>query len=514
MPSNSFNLLGLPNELIHEVLSHCTSPRDVFNITRTCKNLQGICKSRQIWLSLLQNLDVTQAPDITPYDYLENFSTEEISSKVVRAVRLAYNMQINGALCYVQEKSLSINPHIPHVLESNATNVKRIGPQLLPGGNHAFLVNRGKLELWSFDPTACTPVWVAEKPGVPSVCSAFDFELVQDGEALNVAAAFSTRSGKIIRVYEFDFRSQEGKFMFERSIRDYSFPQLVVRGDIVMAIFQGSGRIFLLNWKIQGVIVLDYIPVSHPSHPLNSVAVLVDHHIVIASKFGTRHLKLAAISLSSLDGQWSTHSQWWKWKCIAYSSKIAHANDGEDQGVACLRLSDVPLDMDDNGMPGGKGPWLLAMHAFTPAWRKRTDPNVPVPGEIFVVAHHELSDKSHQLLSYRVKLSAHTVDVARRETAASDIIWNLSLVTRGCSEVPVKPMGISISNTGHMFMLHDGFVLCCQLFCSGKQPANKLSIHADILKDPKLCPTVMTVEPVTGALVIRTPGSLRVAQPE
>ncbi|KAH8108846.1 hypothetical protein DFH11DRAFT_1630686 [Phellopilus nigrolimitatus] len=70
------------------------------------------------------------------------------------------------------------------------------------------------------------------------------------------------------------------------------------------------------------------------------------------------------------------------------------------------------------------------------------------------------------------------------------------------------------SHTGHMFMLHDGFVLCYQLFCSGTQPANKLSIHADILKDTKLCPTVMTVEPVTGTLVIRTPGSLRVAQPE
>lgn len=226
-------------------------------------------------------------------------------------------------------------------------------------------------------------------------------------------------------------------------------------------------------------------------------ALLGDHHIVIAANFGTEKLKLASISLSSLDGHWSQSSRMKEWKIIDYSSKIAQADEVEDQGVACLCLENIK-----DGQP-----MLFAMHAFTPAWRKNTDPNVPVPGEIFVVADRELSDESYQLQSYRIQLSA-------RRVVAPDVTWHLSLVKKGCSatQLPVRDMDISISHTGHLFTLYIGSVLCFQLFCSDAQPANELSIRADVLNDTRVGPALMTVEPVSGALVIKTPDSLRVVQ--
>ncbi|KAH8108876.1 hypothetical protein DFH11DRAFT_1861994 [Phellopilus nigrolimitatus] len=482
------NFPHVPSGLIDQIHSYCTSPKDAFNLARICKALQVICKSRQIWLSSLQNLDVAQAPGITPSDQLDSLLTEVIILKVVRAVRLAHNMKAHGPLRYVQT---DINPHI---LQNKKKDLFLVlsdctDPQLLPGGHHSLFIKDGRLELWALKPAASEPVWVAEGP---NSCSTFDFELVQGGKALTVAAAYETQIGWLIRVYKFDFKSQKGGIIMERTIQDtFSAPQLMVRANFVMVSFQTLGQIFLLNWKIHGGIILEYLK------PGAEAALLGDHHIVIAANFGTENLKLASISLSSLDEHWSQKSNPKEWKRNNYSSRIAQADKVEDQGVACLCLENIK-----DGQP-----MLFAMHAFTPAWRKNTDPNVPVPGEIFVVADRELSDESYQLQSYRIQLSA-------RRVVAPDVTWHLSLVKQGCSvtQLPVRDMDISISHTGHVFALQNGTVLCYQLFCSDAQPANELSIQADG-SNTGLRPTRMTVEPVSGALVIRTLDTLRVAQP-
>ncbi|KAH8108881.1 hypothetical protein DFH11DRAFT_1819090 [Phellopilus nigrolimitatus] len=454
--SENSKLLGLrvSDELIIEILSYCTSPKDAFNLTRTCKTLQGIGKSRRVWLSLLQNLDVTQAPDITPYDQLDSLSTEVIISKVFRAVRLAHSMKTYGTLRYVQT---DINPH---VLQDNVHHVGCTYPQLLPDG---------RLELWALKPAASTPIWVAEGP---NFCSVLGFELAQDGKALTVAAAYETQIGWIDQIW-LTFLPLPGS---SRTIEDiFSTPQLMVRANFVMVFFQTNEQIFLLNWKTHSGIELGYVEPAVPyiDQVEAQAALLGDHHIVIAANFGTEKLKLASISLSSLDGHWSQSSRMKEWKIIDYSSKIAQADEVEDQGVACLCLENIK-----DGQP-----MLFAMHAFTPAWRKNTDPNVPVPGEIFVVADRELSDESYQLQSYRIQLSA-------RRVVAPDVTWRLSLVKQGCSATQLP------------------------LFCSDAQPANELSIRADVLNDTRVGPALMTVEPVSGALVIKTPDSLRVVQLE
>ena len=68
----------------------------------------------------------------------------------------------------------------------------------------------------------------------------------------------------------------------------------------------------------------------------------------------------------------------------------------------------------------------------------------------------------------------------------------------------------SISNAGTMFSLTDKFN-CYTLFSSLPQPTNVLPVVPDIIPEGiEADPTVVNVEPTSGALAVGTPGLLKI----
>ncbi|KAH8116240.1 hypothetical protein DFH11DRAFT_1827817 [Phellopilus nigrolimitatus] len=435
---NKRDLSSLPPEMFAEVIRNC-HPKDVAHMRQTCKGAKHFCDSRDVQKSLLQKLDVTQAPNITPDEWTASMR-----------------------------------------------------PRLLPGGRYVLLVNGEDLQLWSFEHS--TRVWVAESPNANfRICDTFDFELLQGGKVLIITAGFSNPGERFVCVYKFDFASQKGTCVFKCGIPDSDLsPQLMVRGELVMASYQRRNQIILFNWKNSEAVILDY----HHVNIASLGALVEDHHIIIALRVKYRDLEVAAISVSSLDGKWTNVRQA-QWKHVVYS--FSQENEVENRDVLCLTLP--------NQSGGNVWRRILGMHAFTPAWYPKT--KIPGTAEIFVVAYEILEDSSANLVSYRVQLSGHAVGVARRAVAAPGIAWRLSLVAQDravVKEFPPCPSVQNISNAGRMFARRGKDVYCYQLFCKNQQPVGYSRIPGP--DEPK----VMSVEPVSGAVVIGAQGLLRVAR--
>ena len=112
---------------------------------------------------------------------------EELHKRTITAVRNSRAWRTPGALRFEQEISLSIDP-LTLVGEDGGTGgFERIDPRLLPGGRHALLENHGRLELWSLVPRA--RMWTAA-PSREADCIAFDFEVIEGGDAMMIAALF------------------------------------------------------------------------------------------------------------------------------------------------------------------------------------------------------------------------------------------------------------------------------------------------------------------------------------
>lgn len=196
-----------------------------------------------------------------------------------------------------------------------------------------------------------------------------------------------------------------------------------------------------------------------------------------------------------------------------------------------------PNPVDNNLFPGllrlslakprlpSDGPWVLALHAFTPQWK---DPSEKAATEVYVVAYEKESYlKANYLLSYRLQL-AQTADtdsskaedmqkisdegLCRQATAGG---WRLRLVSQNRAYAKTLPWNSqSISNGGRMFYLQDTFQ-CFTLFTDEPQPVNELPMFAVVKprnghEDRGLDPLVMTVEPASGDVAVGTPGMFKV----
>ena len=141
---------------------------------------------RPIWLSLIQTLDATQAPNIKAHCPPDTLPTEVLHEKVLQAVRTSHSWRTPGKLRAVEKASLNISPRA--TLDSDGVDdVGNIDPMLLPDERHMLVENRGRLELWSIDPRA--RAWTVE-PGREGDCISFDYEMVDGGRAMMVAALF------------------------------------------------------------------------------------------------------------------------------------------------------------------------------------------------------------------------------------------------------------------------------------------------------------------------------------
>ncbi|KAH8116229.1 hypothetical protein DFH11DRAFT_1741950 [Phellopilus nigrolimitatus] len=523
IPNKSL-LPNLPAELLTGVVCKCDL-KDVAHMKGTCKCIKNVCDPPPVQKHLLQSLDVTRAPNITPYDRLDSLLPDQMCSKFAEAVGSSHRWLMSGKdKRYAQEASLRITPHTQFNHGGSDEKYVFMRPRLLPGGHYALLVNRRDLQLWSLEHSTC--VWVAKPPHTYNLrnCDTFDFELLQDGKFLIIAAGFSNPTSRSVCVYKFDFESRNGTCVFKCGIPYSSAPpQLMVRGKLVMSFVSRGNQINLFNWKKSEAVILDYDHVNvglsgraptrrfgghgfkpHPDH------VFINHHIVTALRVGTSDIMLAAISVSSLDGKWTNVQirNWTEWKHAVYS--FSRENGAENRDVLCLTLprgDGRHMILELHSILGMHR--MLGMHAFTPAWYPKT--KTENTAEIFVAAYEILEDKTAYLVSYRVQLSG------RKVVATSDIAWHLSLIAQDRAAMSTIPQPslygsvYNISNSGSMFSRIGPEVHCHQLFCKDQQPVGYGRIPSSA-RDADRELVVMSVEPVSGAVLIVSQGLLRVAR--
>jgi hypothetical protein len=129
-----------------------------------------------------------QAPNVTHQSPPKTLPTPDLQTKVVEAVRTSHSWRNPGKLKLVEKASLSISPRaFINAAENVSAQLGRIDPLLLPDEKHVLLENHGRLELWSIVPRA--RMWTVE-PTREGECVAFDYEIVNNGKSMMVAALF------------------------------------------------------------------------------------------------------------------------------------------------------------------------------------------------------------------------------------------------------------------------------------------------------------------------------------
>ncbi|KAL5492065.1 hypothetical protein ACEPAI_3512 [Sanghuangporus weigelae] len=508
--------LSLPEDVLIEIICAC-DVEDVVRLSMTCKRLREICFLRPIWLSLLQDLDVTRAPDVSLHSLPDSMSIAELYRKAITAVRNFRAWRTPGALRFQQELSLSIDP-MTLVGEGRETEgFERIDPRLLPGCRHALLENHGRLELWSLFPRA--RMWTAT-PSREADCIAFDFEIVDDGDVMMIAVLFlNVETGCFAQVYRFEFKTWE-----EQLVGQYSLPmvflfRLMIRKDLVMIHMPHSVQVTLWNWRTGAILLLNFT--NNEGRRTNARAALIsDQHLVVVLHLGA--LTLISIPIDTFAEDWTDGYQSVQGKDITFT----HCSQSNPDPVPRLetdidasthrkhalriRLVDPPGDDEEE-------PYILALHAFTPAWQRDLAEGMNTLTEIYVVAYDNLTNKTKKsLLSYRAQLSRMPTDSRSDSSALREVNngeWRLRLVQQSRAPASKLPWNSqSISNAGTMFSLTDKFN-CYTLFSSTPQPTNVLPVFPDIIpENVEADPTVINVEPTSGALAVGTPGFLRVLQ--
>ena len=218
-------------------------------------------------------------------------------------------------------------------------------------------------------------------------------------------------------------------------------------------------------------------------------ALISDQDVVVA--IHAPEFCLLALSMSLLDGRWSANPDYSQWQILTYvsnGSSIAIESNHSIETQSMLRL-------DTFG--GVEGPWVLALHSYVPTWRK----GETVP-EIIVVAYDRTNTK--RLLTYNAQLTP----AQENEAPYGNQKQRLRLIAQGCALADAVPWNPNcITNSGRMVSLRDN-LLAFSPFTNAKQPSKVIEIGMDV--HPEREATTSAVEPYSGAIVIGTPGLVRV----
>lgn len=232
---------------------------------------------------------------------------------------------------------------------------------------------------------------------------------------------------------------------------------------------------------------------------------------------------MIALPVSALDLRWSSSLNVNDWQTVVVSTNGGvYDTEGNVQPGGCsLELS--PFGVED-------GPWVLALHGFKPTWKGED-----APAEIHLVGYGRAFDPqwTKKLLSYRLQLSrvstSADTQVAEKPQKSRKLFpnwtglnsepehpkleamcgeWKLSLVEQACAPASTVPWNPScIANSGHIITSHDQ-AYCFKLFRNGEQPHTTVDLGMEL--DPGMEPTLASVEPWSGSLVIGTPGKVRI----
>lgn len=147
--------------------------------------MYDLCRSREIWVFRLKNLDIDQAPCFAPYEWLGDLSTEVIRRKVIQAIRTSEKWAKPEALRVSDLATLKLTPRM---LPYRISCPNRLKPEVVAGGEFVIIENQGQLELWST--LFSEKLWVSLTPGEPLFCHSFGSELQHGGEVLVIAAVY------------------------------------------------------------------------------------------------------------------------------------------------------------------------------------------------------------------------------------------------------------------------------------------------------------------------------------
>ncbi|EJD04781.1 uncharacterized protein FOMMEDRAFT_132672 [Fomitiporia mediterranea MF3/22] len=462
MSKNFCSLLTLPDELLAEIVHHC-SIEGVLCLEMTCKQFSRLCNTRLVWLRLLHNFDVACSPNLPPYQSCRDLTVNSLKTIVTDAVKCFHSWRKAGKLRVFHGLSLQIES------PQYGSRVPMMA-RLLPGGRQLLVLNSGRLELWSLETASCA--WQAPEFHGDYQCSSFDFHTLESGSDIVIVAEFIIPEDETTYLRVFRYRVEEGTVdvVYTAGLPYTSIFRLSIQDDFCLALLLHHCQTVIVNWRTKRGVFLTFVDSSGTNSNIDvRSANIHSRHLLVTTKL-RNGLSVVALPLSILDEQWSSASDYRIWNTFVYNLERG----------SVLTLSPVNND----------GPWMLTTHLFTPTWMENA------PAEMYIVGYGNLWEMPKVFLTFRVQLYSSSEG---DNTLADRLQLVLKSTTRSSAHhLPWDSH--CVSNSGYLVCFRRN-LRCFSLFSEEEQPIAELEldIHETSQGEP-----VVTVEPWSGALVAST----------
>ncbi|KAJ7618040.1 hypothetical protein FB45DRAFT_933177 [Roridomyces roridus] len=233
----------LDEHVFAEILLNCDI-HHVLKFTRVDKWCRSAALSKQLWLSLIRDLEFRGLHDANPKERLEDGTTQDLIAKVKRIASGPRTWLPSSLMPPTLEREVLVN--LGPQYDAACTVV-----QLLPGGQY-FLVCRlpsaSVSSIWSVSSQKC--IWSRQQT-VAGQLELSAVDLIEGGE--RVVVAFVVRAQHpFIECIEVNLRTGNSSVIFERPIprRFGVVTQCKVLGDYLALIIHAkvSSEIHILNW--------------------------------------------------------------------------------------------------------------------------------------------------------------------------------------------------------------------------------------------------------------------------
>ncbi|KAL5504135.1 hypothetical protein ACEPAH_8208 [Sanghuangporus vaninii] len=300
-------LTKLPEDIIHLIATH-SDIADVLALRQTCRRLNRLADSDYLWHQLLPREDLPL--DLSPFVDLRSFSTSDIQSSALRALKLRYNWSRKTP----QVRSV-------HVANPNSRSFDSVLDELkvLNGGTILLGVHRDRHSQRPFMVVSAYNLIDVKQPhlaahlAIPVSMKDFDACLAADGMTLILAATVTkddTEVGRVLEVYSillpldsptvcnglydlaYSFVLNEGLFhkvslhgdYIASSILDHAFPE-----------GWQSPQVLVANWKTRQQITIS--PRFTDNIDQMDIKVLPPYLSIVAASTENAQVTLAPLSV-------------------------------------------------------------------------------------------------------------------------------------------------------------------------------------------------------------------------
>ncbi|KAJ7618041.1 hypothetical protein FB45DRAFT_1063554 [Roridomyces roridus] len=288
----------LDEHVFAEILLHCDI-YDVLKFTQVNKWCRSAALSKQLWISLIRDLEFRGMRDVDPSERLEDCTTDDLIAKVKRVASGPRTWLPSSPTPPTLEREVLVQLGPPHYEPGTFV-------QLLPGGKHFVLrrLTHGSVyEIWAISTQQC--IW--SRPPRPMELSAID---IVDGGEKAVVAFGSPTQPPFVELIEVDLHTGESSLLFRkaitREIEITTTTRLQLSGEhLAFPVRTKSGsEVHVVNWARATYVCLRF-PMTD-----NIAYSLVRGHIFVVHLNGhpDRRLCASLYSLHSLD--WHSIRSW------------------------------------------------------------------------------------------------------------------------------------------------------------------------------------------------------------